>query len=193
LAAYITTCFADWQSDTFRRGIMAVRNDKRTNTQIRRALRSDEVEGVHWYRKTDPDFEQFTYRKCHRGLRQVLEVGDTLFFRTLWRGKPYIIGYMVIAGKSGPANDPVCHADRSISHLIDFRLPVTMGLVRRLNPRARALRRCDFNHWVNARLGRNYLCLQRGRICGSRERYLIDLVLEQVHATESEKIEAASR
>lgn len=159
---------------------MAIRNGKRVDSQIRRALRPDEQEGVRWWRKPDPDFDRFTYSRCHRALRRALQVGDTLFFRTLWRRRPYIIGYGVIRTKSGPADDPVCHLDPSLSHCIDFRLPVTEALVRRLNPRAQGPRRCDFNHWVNARLGRNYLCLQRGGLCGTRERYLMDRVLAHV-------------
>lgn len=192
MAAYITTCFADWQAESFRRGIMAIRAGRRTDAQIRRPLRTDEIEGTHWYQKADPDFKRFTYSRCHRGLRRTLQVGDTLFFRTLWRGRPYIIGYAVIREKSGPADNPVCHLDHALSHLIDFRLPVTANLVRRLNPRAKARPTCDFNHWVNARLGRNYLCLQRGRVCGDRERYLMDRVLVHVDRMQSEAIEQQS-
>jgi hypothetical protein len=156
LAAYITTCFADWQSDTFRRGVMRIRNGKRTDEPIRRPLRPNEVEGVHYYVKADPDFDRLTYSRCHRSLRRKLQVGDRLFFRTLWRGKPYIIGYGMVSAKSGPADDPICHLNPLYTHLIDFRLPVTAKLVMLVNPEARRNRKFHFNAWVNVRLGRNY-------------------------------------
>lgn len=159
---------------------MAIKNGKRTDTPIRRSLGAGDREGISWYRKPDPDFQQLTYSRCHRSLRRNLLAGDTLFFRALWRGKPYVIGYGVISEKSGPLDNPVCHLDPALSHLIDFKLPITESMVLRLNPRAVQNPSLHFNSWVNACLSRNYLCLHQGPTCGKRERYLMNRVLAHV-------------
>ena len=138
---------------------MAIVEGKRSNRAIRRVLRSGEVENIHWYLKTDPDFDAFTYSRCHRLLRRTLRLDDVLFFRTLWRGRPYIIGYFTIVGIVWPKENPVILASKERSPLIHYALPVTSSLVRLLNPRAAGPRTCSFNHWVNARLGRNYMRL----------------------------------
>lgn len=155
MSGYITVCFSDWTNDTFSRGVMRIVRGVRTEYPLRRPLLASECEGKDYYVKEDPDFKNFTYRKCHKGLRKRLEAGDILFFRTLWRRKPYIIGYFVITGK----RDGICLADREKSVCIDFRMRVTKNLVKVLNPSAVWNRKVHFNKWVNAALGRNYLKL----------------------------------
>ncbi len=161
MAAYITSCFSSWQSDTFKRGICAIVRGKRTDRAIRRWLKSREKEGKHWYRKADPDFDDFTYSRCHRTLRRILCSGDVLFFRTLWRGDPYLIGFFRITGKTGPSENPVCHADPEMSALIYFRkcMRITPSLVGVLNPKAGPRCKRPYNQWANEQLGRNWMQL----------------------------------
>lgn len=161
MASYITPCFSDWQQETFRRGIMAIVNGKRSDREIRRLLRADDREGIRWYRKADPDFDHYTYSRCHRTLRRALLPDDIVFFRTLWRGHPYIIGYFTVRGFAGPPDDPIVMASPNRSRLIHYRLPVTPRIVRRLNPRARSPGTRPLNQWTNEQLGRNWMRLDR--------------------------------
>ena len=171
MAGFLTVCFSDWNADKFRRGVMRIKDGVRTNRPIRRPLQPDEIEGIHYCIKPDPDFERGLYRVCHLKLRQVIEAGDVLFFRTLWRGQPYLIGYFWIAGKSSGRDDPVCLADLSSSRLIDFSLEITPSLIRKVNPRAALVPGRHFNHQVTQAFGRNYI-----RLSDEATDYLIRLI-----------------
>ena len=159
MRGYITVCFSDWINDNFDNGVMHITNGIRTDRPIRRKLAINEIEGVHYYRKPDPDFKNFTYSRCHKSLRQQLQRGDVLFFRTLWQEKQYIIGYFLIKGIMGDPKNPICLADPNQSLLIDYKFEVTLDLVRFLNPLAYLNQSRHFNKCTNEWLGRNYLSL----------------------------------
>ena len=156
MQGYVTYCFSDWMSASFQRGIMRIRDGERVDLPIRRPLRSDEREGREYYVKPDPDFERGTYSVCHRRLRIALDAGDLLFFRSLWRGKQYLIGYFSVAEKRGPDDDPVIIADLARSRLVHFQLPITLRVARIINPETRFRRGVADNAVLNGRLGRNY-------------------------------------
>ena len=160
MQGYITPCFSDWNATTFQRGVMQIQNGTRTDRAIRRPLKEkEETEGVDYYIKPDPDFDNYTYSRCHRGLRKSIDKGDLLFFRTLWRGKHYLIGYFLIKGKMGDYNDPICIASEEDSPLIDFSLPISPALVKKINSRAKFTSARPLNRQMNEFLGRNYLKL----------------------------------
>lgn len=167
MTGFITVCFSDWNADTFQPGVMAIRKGKRTDQPIRRPLRPDEVQGTDYYIKPDPDFQNGLYVCCHRKLREALQAGDTLFFRTLWCGEPYLIGYFLIEAKFRD-KDPVCVANLEKSRLIDFQLTITPRLIRRVRPNAVLVPGRHFNHQVNQVFGRNY-----SRLSDPATRYLI--------------------
>ena len=171
MAGFLTVCFSDWNSDVFRRGVMAIRNGRRTEQPLRRPLRPDEIEEVHYYIKPDPDFDTGFYTHCHRKLRQAIQVGDTLFFRTLWRGQPYLIGYFLIEAKLLSDESPVCLANLEKSRLIDFRLKITPRLIRKVRPNAVLVPGRHFNHQVNQTFGRSYI-----RLSDPATRYLIERI-----------------
>ncbi len=157
---YITPCFSDWNATTFQRGVMQVKNGTRTDRAIRRPLQEkEEIEGVDYYVKPDPDFDNYTYSRCHRSLRKSIDIGDLLFFRTLWRNKHYLIGYFLIEDKEGDPENPICIASAEDSPLIDFSLTMSPDLVRKINPRAKFTSTRPLNRQMNEFLGRNYLRL----------------------------------
>lgn len=159
MPGFITTCFCDWNSETFRRGVMKIRNGKRTDCAIRRQLRPDEVQGRDYYIKVDPDFDNGTYSRCHLKLRQTLQPEDVLFFRALWRERPYVVGYFTIDHKEESECGPVCAADLSESKLVNFSLEVTPILLETLNPKFRHNKNRNWNFQANEFLGRNYMRL----------------------------------
>ncbi|MEW6617432.1 MAG: hypothetical protein AB1333_03390 [Patescibacteria group bacterium] len=136
MVGIITPCFSDQNKSTFERGIMRISaNGKRTNDPFLGSL-AKKKEGVNYYIKKDPDFKNGTYSVCHQGLRRVIRPGDYLFFRTLWRGRQYLIGYFFIKEKSGsdPKN-PVLVADLKKSKLVHFSIPITSKIVKKINPK----------------------------------------------------------
>jgi hypothetical protein len=164
VAGYLTVCFSDWTKDSFRNGVMRIVDGRRTDDPIRRSINPAEVEGIDYYIKPDPDFRGCAYRRCHRQLRQQLEVGDILFFRTLWRNCQHLIGYFTISAKVGDTEDPVCLADPSRSLLLPgYIVPITEELVCRLNSCAVPNSTRHINAWINENLGRNYLRLSAER------------------------------
>jgi hypothetical protein len=140
---------------------MRIINGKRTDYPIRRQIDSEEIEGVDWYRKQDPDFIKGTYSRCHRALRKTLRVGDLLFFRTLWRNNPYLIGYFKITEKKGDLENPVCVTDVTQSKCVDFLIPISPGMVLMANEKVELGKR-HFNKLVNEFMGRSYLELLPG-------------------------------
>lgn len=153
---FITYCFSDWQSGLFQRGVMQIKNGTRNDTPIRRPLKKDELENRDYYIKADPNFALGIYGVCHRKLRKVIQLGDVLFFRTLWRGQQYIIGYFLVERKDGTENNPILIADLKNSQLIHFTLPITLDLAQQINPDASFCRGVHHNVSINGRLGRNY-------------------------------------
>lgn len=178
--SYLTVCFCDWNYSTFHRGVMKIRNGKRTDEPIRRPLRITELEGQDYYVKPDPDFAVGVYGRCHRQLRVALKPGDLLFLRTLWRGKPYLIGYFKISEKIGTA-DPICRADLTNSRLINFQLEITPEILEVVKPDCRDKR--HFNQQVVSALGRNYIKLDR-----KLSNYLLDLVNHYPNAIQGDKL-----
>jgi len=176
MRGFITVCFSDWTKETFDNGIMRIIRGKRSDVPIRRPIRSDEVEGIDYYRKPDPDFLNFTYSRCHKKLRQQLQENDVLFFRTLWRGRQYLIGYFTIKEKRGDPQNPICIAEPSKSLLINFNLEITPELVKKLNPRARFNKSRHLNMWINEWLGRNYL-----KLPPEATNYLMELIKNKSH------------
>ncbi len=174
MTSYLTVCFSDWNYDTFQRGVMKIRNGKRTNDPIRRPLKITEVEGQDYYIKPDPDFAVGVYGRCHRQLRLSIKPGDLLFLRTLWRGKPYLLGYFKIKEKIG-TTDPICRADLANSRLINFQHEITPELVRMVKPDWKDSR--HFNQQVVSALGRNYIKLDE-----KRTNYLLDLINQYPNA-----------
>lgn len=119
MEGYLTYCYCDQDSEKFEREWV-------------------KSEGKLW-QKTDPNFQEGTYSECHQRLREKIQTGDYLFFRTNWRSVPYIIGYFLIGNKEkqdefeGPqliAKDRLC---------IDFNLHLNKELVEMINPEARNL------------------------------------------------------
>lgn len=162
MEGFLTVCFSDWTKDYFSRGVMRIINGRRTDQPIRRNLKINEKEGVDYYIKTDPDFENFSYSRCHKKLRQQIKCGDLLFFRTLWRGKHYFIGYFLIKEKRGNPENPICLADKNQSLLLpNFIVPITPAVVKKLNPKAVFLKSRNLNLQINEWLGRNYLKLDQ--------------------------------
>jgi len=153
---FITYCFSDWQSELFQRGVMQIKNGTRNDVPIRRPMQVYELENRDYYVKADPNFELGTYSVCHRKLRQVIQPGDVLFFRTLWRRKQYFIGYFLVKRKGGTEANPFLVADLKNSQLIHFTLPITLDLAQQINPDT-SFRSCVHpNASINGRLGRNY-------------------------------------
>lgn len=135
---------------------MRMRSGRRTDTPIRRSLKKEEQEGIDYYIKADPDFAQGTYSVCHRKMRQVMQVGDVLFFRTLWRGQQYLVGYFLVREKRGMSDDPILVADSKKSVLVHFKVPVTIKLAQKINPAMRLRAGVHRNSSINGRLGRNF-------------------------------------
>ncbi len=150
---------------------MKILKRKKTSEPIRRPLRISEHEGKDFYVKPDPDFTIGTYSVCHRQLRKIISPGDILFFRTLWRGRQYFIGFFVIKGKRGPSENPTLFADLEKSMLIHFRLPISLDLARLINPETDLRGGVHANSTLNGRLGRNYK-----RIDTEVTRVLIELI-----------------
>ena len=171
--AFITPCFSDWTKEVFIPGPMRIINENRTDYPIRRIIHADEVEGEDWYRKDDPNFEKGTYSRCHRALRKTLRIGDVLFFRTLWRDTPYLIGYFEITQKTGDEENPLCVTDVTHSKCVDFLIPIGLGMVLMANEKARLGSR-HFNKLVNEYMGRSYLELPPG--VATCFKHYIDLV-----------------
>ncbi|MBS3165007.1 hypothetical protein J4439_06255 [Candidatus Woesearchaeota archaeon] len=164
MQGYLTYCFSDWLSESFRRAPMRIRDGKRTDVPLRTSL-EDLVEGEDYYVKADPDFDALTYRVCHRRLRERIQPGDYLFFRTNHCEQQYVIGYFRIQGKEDSERGPILHGDRADSLLLDFRLelsPQNWDVVQRLNPRAQYHPERSINLNLLA-LGRNYLLLDEER------------------------------
>lgn len=159
--SFITPCFSDWTKEVFVPGPMRIIEGRRTEYPIRRIIRPDEGEGVDWYRKADPDFERGTYSRCHKALRKTLHIGDVLFFRTLWRDVPHLIGYFEITNKTGDSDDPLCVTDVTHAKCVDFLVPIGLGMVLMVNSKAKLGSR-HFNKLVNEFMGRSYLELPPG-------------------------------
>lgn len=153
---FITYCFSDWQSEQFRRGVMQIKNGRRTDTPIRRLIQAEEFENIDYYVKADPNFELGTYGVCHRKLRQTIRPRDILFFRTLWRGMQYFIGYFLIERIGGTEANPILISDLKNSQLIHFALPITLDLAQQINPEMVFRSGVHPNTSINGRLGRNY-------------------------------------
>jgi hypothetical protein len=160
---FLTVCYSDQGTESFERGVFYIKNGRKTKSQVKRALSPNEVQGAHFWRKPDPDFSRLTYSICHRRLRQKLEVGDILFFRTLWRGRHYLLGYFLVKDKvdSGLKDrGPIIFGDDERSLLIHYVLKITPALVMKLNPRSLPPKRGEnLNMWMNRRLGRDHLRL----------------------------------
>jgi|GEM_PF-6640090 len=171
--SFITPCFSDWTKKVFVPVPMRIINGKRTDYPIRRIIRVDEVDGVNWYRKADPDFEKGTYSRCHKVLRKTLRIGDVLFFRTLWQDSPYLIGYFEITNKMGDGENPLCVTDVTHSKCVDFLIPIGPGMVLMANSKAKLESR-HFNKLVNEYMGRSYLELPPG--VATCFKHYIDLV-----------------
>lgn len=172
MRGFLTVCFSDWTKEYFSRGIMRISNGRRTNYPIYRSLRPDEKERRDYYIKHDPDFSDFTYSCCHRQLREQIQPGDILFFRTLWRRKHYFIGYFLIKEKVDDPDDPICIADKNGSFLVSgYQIEITPKIVKKLNPRARFRKSRHINSQINEWLGRNYMRLDSEKIA-----YLMDLI-----------------
>lgn len=178
---FITPCFADhYSGEKFVPGPMSIIDGKRTDYPIRRKLTPNDIEGVNWYRKPDPDFKKGTYSRCHRALRKTLQPRDTLFFRTLWHGAPYLIGYFEIIEKRGDVNNPICVTDVTHMKCVDFLIPITQGMVKIANPKARFKKR-HFNMVVNENLGRSYMELSPK--IGAFYKHYIDLIYAATRST----------
>jgi len=151
---------------------MRIINENRTDYPIRRDLKPGEKENIDYYVKPDPDFSNFTYRSCHKKLRQQIEPGDILFFRTLWRGKQYLIGYFLIKQKADDSDNPICIGDSLCSFLSpEFKIEITPELVRKINPKAVFKKSQHVNSQINHWLGRNYLKLDTKKTV-----YLMNLI-----------------
>lgn len=171
MQGFLTVCYCDWTKEYFSPGIMRIINGKRTDQPIRHNLTNKKA-GRDYYIKPDPNFSTFTYSRCHRQLRQQIRPGDVLFFRTLWRGKPYLIGYFLIKEKSGSPDNPVCLADRNGSFITDgFKVEITPKIVKKLNPKAVFTKSQHLNSQINQWLGRNYL-----RLDAQKTLYLMNLI-----------------
>lgn len=179
IKGFITVCFSDWTKEKFNRGVMRIVNGDRTDYPVRRDLKPWEKENIDYYVKPDPDFSKLAYRSCHRKLRQKIQPGDILFFRTLWRGSQYFIGYFLIKEKTGDSNNPICIGDRPSSFLSpEFKIKITEEMVRKLNPKAVFKKMQPVNPQINHWLGRNYLKLDTEKTV-----YLMSLI--QKHANQS--------
>lgn len=161
MAGYLTYCFSDWIKERFSRGVMFMRNGVRTDEPVRHPLPEHWREGTDYYVKADPDFELWTYSRCHKQLRLHVKTGDTIFFRTHWRGKQYFIGYFVIGEKAGDRDNPILVADRRKSlFLPQFSFEITPELIAKLNRRVRQHHVKRYHPNVLAMfLGRNYLAI----------------------------------
>ncbi len=160
MTGYVTVCYSNQSEEVFKRAPMRIRNGVRTNELIKRKIRKNEKENEDYYIKTDPNFDNYTYSTCHRSLRKVLLPGDILFFRTLWRGKEYFIGYFDIVYKSTYKDDNKCYALPQTSLLIPgYRYVITPSLVQRLNPNANLSRSVNENRFISYYLARSYLKL----------------------------------
>ena len=138
----ITFCFADQDSETFKRAIV-----KETKCGLER--------------KADPDFEEGTYSVCHQKLREKMEAGGTLFFRTTWRDEPYIIGYFDIAERKEGEYGPVLIAKKRVC--INYRLPVSFLILDKLAPNSLYFKHLLYKTMpqvVNYAPGRQYKILE---------------------------------
>ncbi|MDP2598759.1 MAG: hypothetical protein Q8P49_02935 [Candidatus Liptonbacteria bacterium] len=162
---YITYCFSNWTKKTFSNGVMLMRNGKRTDDPIRHAVPAHWKLSIDYYIKPDPNFKNWTYSRCHKKLRRCAKPGDIIFFRTLWMARQYLIGYFVVAGKSGDEQNPVLIADPSKSLFIpQFKIPITQKLVMRMNPRATKKHAAMYHPNIFAMfLGREFLSLDAKR------------------------------
>ncbi len=136
MEGYLTYCYCDQDSEKFERGWV-------------------KDEGNLW-QKTDPNFQERTYSECHLKLREKIQIGDYLFFRTNWRRAPYIIGYFLIGDKKkqeefeGPrliAKERLC---------IDFNFQIDAELLTFLSPRLKMAPKPEKMSWaqyVNNTLG----------------------------------------
>lgn len=174
---FITYCFSDWEADTFKRAPMVMRDGKRTDTPLHGSL-DTLVEGEDYYIKPDPDFDGLTYSRCHRKLREQIQPGDYLFFRTNYRDRQFLIGYFRIQEKLGGEKGPVLIADPDESRCVDFSCELSgenWEIVEKLNPRA--IGGYDPGRAISRNmmfLGRNYLVLDR-----EKTDYLLGLLSER--------------
>jgi len=137
---------------------MRIRDGKRTDEILKREVRDDEKENRDYYIKSDPDFDKWTYSVCHKSLRKVLLPNDLLFFRTLWRGQQYFVGYFEISLKTGDEINPICHADFGKSLLIDgYRFVIKPEIVVILNENANFSETSNKKRFISHHLARNYL------------------------------------
>jgi len=174
VSGFLTYCFSDWEREEFKRGVMRIRHNIKTDEPIRRPLRENEIEGRDYYVKADPNFGRGTYGVCHRGLRKILQPEDVLFFRTLWRQQQYLIGYFVVNGTMGSFENPTVLADTARSRLVNFKLPITLELAKQINQETKYRRGIHPNRTLNGRLGRNYK-----RLDEQTTRVLIALIEEK--------------
>ncbi len=161
---FITYCFSDWEADSFKRAPMKIRDGERSEVPQHGSLEGL-VEGEDYYLKPDPDFDELTYGICHRKLREKIQPGDYLFFRTNHRDQQFIIGYFRVADKVEGDRGPVLIADPERSRCIDFDFKLSednWDVVETLNPRAKGRydsERADSRNMMA--LGRNYLILDQ--------------------------------
>lgn len=159
---FITYCFSDWEADTFKRAPMAIRDGTRTDTPLHGSLEGL-VKDEDYYFKPDPDFEQGTYSRCHRTLREQIQPGDFIFFRTNYKDRQFLIGYFRIKDKIDGKKGPILVADPDESRCIDFEFELSeenWDVIEKLNPRA--INGYDSGRTINRNmmfLGRNYLIL----------------------------------
>lgn len=164
MTGYITVCYSDQTQDKFKRGVMRIRDGKRTDEILKRELREYELENRDYYIKSDPNFDNWTYSVCHKSLRKALLPKDVLFFRTLWRGKQYFIGYFEISLKTGDENNPVCYADSGKSFLIDgYRFVIKPEVVELLNENANYVKTPNKKRFICQYLSRYFLRLDEER------------------------------
>ena len=154
----LTYAYSDDRSESFSNGVMRISNGKKTDRKISSV--DGKVEGVDYYVKPDPDFENGLYGVCHHDIRERIAEDEYLFFRTLWRGNSYLLGYFRVGSKIETPNGPLLVA-RDIS-LKNYEVPITEDIVKEVNPSANGeAKACrSFNEWINYNMGyRSYLKL----------------------------------
>jgi len=158
----VTYAYSDWNVNHFANGIMKIRGGKHTDVPIHRSLKENENEGIDYYVKPDPNFKDATYDVCHPEIRERINVGEFLFFRTLWRESPYFFGYFHIGEKIDGEKGPILKAD--MWGRFPYTMPISEETVLNLNPKAKDSHARSFNEWVNYNLGyRRYLELDEQR------------------------------
>jgi hypothetical protein len=159
MTGYITVCYSDQTSEIFKRGVMKIKDGKRTEYQIYGSV-ADMTENKDYYVKPDPNFENWIYSKCHKSLRKKLNPKDILFFRTRWHNEQYFIGYFVILSKSDDELNPICYADRKSSLLINgYKCRITPALVETIIPGTNFSCYPNKKRFITNKLSRNYLML----------------------------------